>query len=307
MREGAEIVYQATFSRDGWRGRADFLVRVDEPSEARRLELRAARHEARAQREALGRPPARVVRGRDRRRPGPAARAHPRRSGNPGGRDVSTCRRRRLPSDGAGAPPATRRGAAGDVPVAVRALLPLRLHLRLPAALGRRRPPHEGRLDPTRPDREARDRRRHDVDRACRVAGRSPRPAACGRRDRGASRPGGAAAAPLSRRGDPLPPARARGAARARPAAGALGRRPLLRHGGRPVLRPGLRARVSLRRALARAGRQHELSRRSGRTTATASRRRSSSSSTSSRNAVAPIRTCTSITTPPTSRRRCRG
>ena len=33
MRDGAEIVYQATFSRKGWRGRADFLVRVDEPSE----------------------------------------------------------------------------------------------------------------------------------------------------------------------------------------------------------------------------------------------------------------------------------
>jgi uncharacterized protein len=32
MREGAEIVYQATFSRDGWRGRSDFLVRVEEPS-----------------------------------------------------------------------------------------------------------------------------------------------------------------------------------------------------------------------------------------------------------------------------------
>src|SRR6476620_7893286 len=33
MRDGAEIVYQATFSRDGWRGRADFLVRVNEPSD----------------------------------------------------------------------------------------------------------------------------------------------------------------------------------------------------------------------------------------------------------------------------------
>ena len=32
MRAGAEIVYQATFSRNGWRGRADFLVRIDEPS-----------------------------------------------------------------------------------------------------------------------------------------------------------------------------------------------------------------------------------------------------------------------------------
>src|SRR6185436_4355908 len=33
MRRGAEVIYQATFSRDRWRGRADFLVRVDEPSE----------------------------------------------------------------------------------------------------------------------------------------------------------------------------------------------------------------------------------------------------------------------------------
>src|SRR4051794_9470492 len=32
MHAGAEIIYQATFSRDGWRGRADFLLRVDEPS-----------------------------------------------------------------------------------------------------------------------------------------------------------------------------------------------------------------------------------------------------------------------------------
>src|SRR5205085_6395753 len=33
MRDGAEIIYQATFSRGGWRGRADFLARVDEPSD----------------------------------------------------------------------------------------------------------------------------------------------------------------------------------------------------------------------------------------------------------------------------------
>jgi uncharacterized protein len=33
MRDGADVVYQATFARDGWRGRADFVVRVDEPSE----------------------------------------------------------------------------------------------------------------------------------------------------------------------------------------------------------------------------------------------------------------------------------
>jgi predicted RecB family nuclease len=33
MRSGAEIIYQATFSRDRWRGRADFLVRIDEHSD----------------------------------------------------------------------------------------------------------------------------------------------------------------------------------------------------------------------------------------------------------------------------------
>ena len=33
MRAGAEVIYQATFSRGGWRGRADFLIRVDQPSE----------------------------------------------------------------------------------------------------------------------------------------------------------------------------------------------------------------------------------------------------------------------------------
>ena len=32
MRAGADVIYQATFARDGWRGRADFLMRVDEPS-----------------------------------------------------------------------------------------------------------------------------------------------------------------------------------------------------------------------------------------------------------------------------------
>ena len=33
MRAGVEVIYQATFARNGWRGRADFVVRVDEPSE----------------------------------------------------------------------------------------------------------------------------------------------------------------------------------------------------------------------------------------------------------------------------------
>lgn len=33
MRDGAEVIYQATFVTDEWRGRADFLIRVDKPSE----------------------------------------------------------------------------------------------------------------------------------------------------------------------------------------------------------------------------------------------------------------------------------
>jgi predicted RecB family nuclease len=33
MRAGADVIYQATFARAGWRGRADFVVRVNEPSD----------------------------------------------------------------------------------------------------------------------------------------------------------------------------------------------------------------------------------------------------------------------------------
>ena len=33
MRAGAEVIYQATFVRAGWGGRADFVIRVDEPSD----------------------------------------------------------------------------------------------------------------------------------------------------------------------------------------------------------------------------------------------------------------------------------
>ena len=33
MRAGADVIYQATFTRAGWRGRADFVVRIDEPSD----------------------------------------------------------------------------------------------------------------------------------------------------------------------------------------------------------------------------------------------------------------------------------
>ena len=32
MQAGADVIYQATFFHDGWRGHADFLLRVDRPS-----------------------------------------------------------------------------------------------------------------------------------------------------------------------------------------------------------------------------------------------------------------------------------
>src|SRR5207245_5372624 len=32
MRAGAEIIYQATFIQGDWRGRADFLERIDQPT-----------------------------------------------------------------------------------------------------------------------------------------------------------------------------------------------------------------------------------------------------------------------------------
>ena len=153
MREGAEIVYQATFSREGWRGRADFLVRVDEPSELGDWSYEP--HDTKLARSAK---PAAVlqlawyadevaaVQGRQPERVHVVL----------GTREVETYRpadvdaylrtaQRRLR--------AARRGAARHLPVALRALLALRVHLRLSAAVGGRRPPHAGRLDPARPDR----------------------------------------------------------------------------------------------------------------------------------------------------------
>ena len=55
------------FVDDGWRGVADFLVRVGDAVGARQLELRGARHEARAQRQAGLHPAALLLRRADRR------------------------------------------------------------------------------------------------------------------------------------------------------------------------------------------------------------------------------------------------
>ena len=49
MRAGAQVIYQATFFDGQWRGHADFLHRVEEPSDLGRVELRGRGHQARAQ------------------------------------------------------------------------------------------------------------------------------------------------------------------------------------------------------------------------------------------------------------------
>ena len=165
MRAGADVIYQATFARDGWRGRADFLDPRRRAVRPRRLELRGLGHEARA-----------------------LARSRPRCSSSPGTRRRSRAIQGRLPerlhvvlgtSDVETYRPGdvdaflrtaqrrlarARRRSRPDLPVAVRALLALRLRPGLPRALGGRRPPDARRVDPARPDRaSSNDGRRHDA------------------------------------------------------------------------------------------------------------------------------------------------
>ena len=148
MRAGADVIYQATFSRDGWRGRADFLVRVDEPSD-----LGAWSYEPYDTKLARSAKPAAVlqlawyageiaaVQGRLPERLHVVL----------GTTEVETYRPADVEAYLRIAQRRLRRHVEerpGDVPVAVRALLALRLRARLPRALGRRRPPHARRIDP---------------------------------------------------------------------------------------------------------------------------------------------------------------
>ena len=58
MRAGADVIYQATFFDDGWRGHADFLLRVDTPEpQLGALVLRGRRHQARPPGEGRRAPP----------------------------------------------------------------------------------------------------------------------------------------------------------------------------------------------------------------------------------------------------------
>ena len=135
MRAGAEVIYQATFSRDGWRGRADFLIRVDEPSDLgawsyEPYDTKLARSAKAAAVLQLAWYAAEIaaIQGRLPERLHVVLGTSEVESFRPA--DVDAYLRvaqRRL----AGA----RGGAAGDVSVAVRPLLALRLQLGLPRAL----------------------------------------------------------------------------------------------------------------------------------------------------------------------------
>ena len=143
MRAGADVVYQATFFDEAWRGHADFLLRVDHAAgraaeRPRRLALRGRRHEAGPPRQGRRGPPGLLVRRPAGAPPGLAAGPPPRRPGRQRPRDRQPARRRlhgllpagegRLP--GGGRPGAGRSAgipAGGDLPGAGRALrhLPL--------------------------------------------------------------------------------------------------------------------------------------------------------------------------------------
>ena len=75
--QGAEVVYQGVLASAGWRGIADFLVRVDEPSGLGIVLVRGVGHEARAAREADRGAAAHVLLARARAHPGaPAGAMH---------------------------------------------------------------------------------------------------------------------------------------------------------------------------------------------------------------------------------------
>ncbi len=278
-RRAPRSIYQATFARDGWRGRADFVVRVDEPSD-----LGAWSYEPYDTKLAR------------------SARSRPRCSSSPGTRTRSRRIQGRLPErlhvvlghgrdrDATGRPTSTRTSARAQTRLRAHVEQPPETYpwpcehcsrcdfiVRLSRALGGRRPPDARRLDPARPDREARDR--SSVDDARPRSRESPagarRAAARAADARAAARPGGAPAPRAARR------ASSRATCSSRRSERGFGLLPPPSPGdvffdmeGDPFFEPAARARVPLRRALARAGRRRRRTARSGRTTATGERAR---------------------------------
>ena len=185
-------------------------------------------------------------------------------------------------------------------------------------AVARRRPPLACRRHAPRPDPQARGRRRVHHHRARRAAlracmstasatrrssGSATRPSSRSRAA-GSSRRSSRCSSPSARQ--PTTTRHAVAQARVRRAAHAVARRPLLRHGRRP-LRARRRARVPVRRHRARRERRAALPRVLGARPRRRSAPRSRSSSTSRWPSSPPTRTCTSTTTRPTSRPRSSG
>ncbi len=240
MRAGAEVIYQATFARDGWRGRADFLIRVDEPSDLGAWSYEPYDTKLARSREAGRRAPARVVLASE--IAAIQGRLPERLHVVLGTSEVETYRpatstpilrtaQRRLRAHVEERP--------DDLPVAVRALLALRLHPGLPRALGG--DDHLTRVASIRRDQiEKLD----TASASTTLAGLAESPPDSARAPRSRRRCSSALrdqaglqlhryrTGELTRR--LLEPEER---ARPRPPAAALARRPLLRHGGRPVLR----------------------------------------------------------------------
>ncbi len=238
---------------------------------SRRLVLRGRRHQARPPGEGRGHPPDVRLLGAARRAPGRHARAGARRHRRRRGAPLPPRRLLRLLPPPQGPLRGARRRGRRRQPRrhlsrAGRPLRHLPLGRRVQEPSPRRRSPLP-RVGPApRPGAQARRGRRHHPRRAGQGARRPARPRH-GRADRrpaaapGAPAGGGRRRAPADLRGPPAGAARPRrsarplAATRVGRAARAVTRRPLLRHGGRPVRarrRCGHRPRVPLRRHRAR-------------------------------------------------------
>ena len=294
-------------SRDGWRGRADFLIRVDEPSE-----LGAWSYEGWDTKLARSAKPAAVLQldFYSQEVAGIQGRLPERLHVVLGTMIVETLppgRLRRLPRTAQRRLRTHLAAPPDDLPVAVRALLALRLHPVCRERWERRRPPDARRLDPARPVEKLNG---VGVQTLAGLAESPPTLHVPGSRPpmfERAARPGGLQlhrrrTGELTRR--LLEPENERGfGLLPPPSPGDL----FFDMEGDPFFEAARRARVPVRRALRDGRRRDRRHRASGRTTATASGRRSSSSSTSSTSGSRATPTCTSTTTPPTSRRPSRG
>ena len=113
MREGADVIYQAVLFNGGRLGYADFLVRVEQPSDLGPWGYEVWGHEARAVCKGIGRPAGLHVLGHGGRASGPVAREDASRARRRAGREGLVPRRRLrslLPDGGA----RVRGGAASD-------------------------------------------------------------------------------------------------------------------------------------------------------------------------------------------------